>query len=51
MRDTFQKKERMAADQRKAEFLRSQIIIEGLGITDASDEEVNAIIDAIFSEI
>src|SRR2546429_8861756 len=35
-----------ASRSEKTEFLRSQIIAEGLGITDASDEEINAIVDA-----
>jgi alkaline phosphatase len=35
-----------ASRSEKAEFLRSKIIFDGMGITDASDEEIGAIIDA-----
>ena len=35
-----------ASRSEKAEFLRLKIISDGLGITDASDEEVDAVIDA-----
>ena len=37
---------RKASRAEKAEFLRSNIIVDGLGVTDASGEEVDAIIDA-----
>jgi alkaline phosphatase len=35
-----------ASRSEKADFLRSTIIVDGLGITDASDEEIDAVIDA-----
>jgi alkaline phosphatase len=35
-----------ASRSEKAEFLRSNIIVDGLGVTDVSDEEIDAIIDA-----